>query len=472
MSESPTRFRNTAWTVFACALAIRLVGVWAASGAELVLDEIAYVARAEALLDGRGYLGSYQSWVRHPGWKIMELPQYPGAYQPPGYPTFVAAVMAICGRSLLAVQLAQCLLSAASCVLLLALGRSWFGERAGRLAAWMCAFYPNLVAYSHLLWSETLYVFELLCLLWLLFGSGPDRLPSPRRAALAGVVLGAAALTRGTTVYLVPVLAFWLWLLADGSRGWPRRPRAAPGPALARAAVVVGVALAAIAPWSVRSSLLHGGFVLIDTNGPYNLWRGNAPGALLAHTLPGVPRYSWPFESLPLHPVASLDGRALVESFRRDRPYTDPTDLAIADYASDAAWAAIVADPPRAVRAAWIKLGDMWNPTSFVLRHFELGAYGDVPAAVRLGVSVAVVASYLAVCVLAAIGVGTHHDDRRVWLVVALVTCFSAISMVAFGLTRFRLPLMPLLMLLAALPLVRRRERGAPAAVAPAAVAQ
>ena len=97
-------FRNAALAVFAFALAVRLLALWAASDAVLVKDEIAYAARAEALLDGEGYVGSYQSWVRHPGWKIMELPQYPGAYQPPGYPTFIAGVMAISGRSLLAVK--------------------------------------------------------------------------------------------------------------------------------------------------------------------------------------------------------------------------------------------------------------------------------------------------------------------------------------------------------------------------------
>jgi 4-amino-4-deoxy-L-arabinose transferase-like glycosyltransferase len=460
MLDSTSGFRRAAWVVFGCALAIRLAALWAGSGAELVLDEIAYTARAEALLDGEGYIGSYQSWVRHPGWKIMELPQYPGAYQPPGYPTFMAIVMAASGRSLLAVKLAQCLLSAASCVLLFALGTRWFGVRAGHLASWMCALYPNLIAYSHLLWSETLFVFELLLLLWLLFGSADERLPSAGRSALAGLALGAAALTRGTIVYFAPLLVLWLWLLAEGARGLPRAPFEQLRPALVRGAIVLGVAMATVAPWSIRSSLLHDGFVLIDTNGPYNLWRGNAPGALLAHRLEGVPHYSWPFESLPLHPVASLDGRALIESFRRDRPYSEPTDLAIADYASDVAWRAILAQPARAARGAITKLHDMWNPTSFLLRHFELGAYGEVSAPVRAAISALAVLSYVAVLALAVVGVGMAVADRRVWLILALALFFSAISALAFGLTRFRLPLLPLLMLLAALPLTRRSATG------------
>ena len=144
-------FRRTALAVLLVALALRAAALVAASDARPLLDEIAYAKRAEALLDGRGYEGSYQSWVRHPGYKIMDLPQYPGAYQPPGYPTFIAGVMAVGGRSVLAVKAVQCLLSAASCVLLFALGSAWFGEARGRLAAWMCALYPNLIAFLSLI---------------------------------------------------------------------------------------------------------------------------------------------------------------------------------------------------------------------------------------------------------------------------------------------------------------------------------
>lgn len=460
MLDSTARFRNTALVVFGFALAIRLGALWAGADATLVKDEIAYAARAEALLDGKGYLGSYQSWVRHPGWKLMDLPQYPGAYQPPGYPTFMAAVMAVSGGSLLAVKLVQCLLSAASCVLVLALGIRWFGERAGRAAAWGCVVYPNLIAYSHLLWSETLFIFELLLLLWLLFGMREGELPSLARTALAGLVLAAASLTRGTLLYFAPLLVAWLWLLADGPSGLPRRPFAPWRRPIGRGAIVLVVALGAIAPWSWRNYRLHEGLVLIDTNAPYNLWRGNAPGALSVRDFPGIPHYSWPFESLPLHPVASLDGRALIESFRLEEPYAEPTDLAIARYANRAAWRAIRAEPGRALANAGTKLIDMWNPTSFLLRHFELGAYGPVPELVRWFVSGAAVLGYGAVCLLALVGVVRARSDRRVWLILLFVVYFTSVSALAFGLTRFRLPLMPLLMLLAAIPLARPTARG------------
>ena len=54
MLDSTAGFRNVALAVFGFALAIRLAALWAGADATLVKDEIAYTARAEALLDGRG----------------------------------------------------------------------------------------------------------------------------------------------------------------------------------------------------------------------------------------------------------------------------------------------------------------------------------------------------------------------------------------------------------------------------------
>ena len=51
MLDSTAEFRKAASWVFGVALAVRLVALWAGVDATLVMDEIAYAARAEALLD-------------------------------------------------------------------------------------------------------------------------------------------------------------------------------------------------------------------------------------------------------------------------------------------------------------------------------------------------------------------------------------------------------------------------------------
>ncbi len=449
--------QRPALAVFAVALAIRLLALWAARDAELVLDEQTYALRAQALLEGQGFLGSYQSWVRHDASKPVDLPQYPGAWQPPGYTVFVAALLAVSGRSLLAVKLAQVLLGSLSVLLVLALGRAWFGERAGLAAAWLAALYPNLVAFTHYLWSETLFVFLLLAGLVAL--SRQDGPPRPSAAALAGVLLGLAALTRAALVYFLPLLSVWLLVVH-------RRQRHA---ALA-AAVVPAVALLVILPWTVRNTLLHGGFVLIETNAPYNLWRGNGPGALEDRCSPDVPHYPWPFECIPLSPVGNRYAWVLIADAKRALGTEDPSDLEVVRYAQGAAWAEIRAHPETFARRIVPRLVDLWNPTSFLVRHLHVGAYGRVPLLVASLLAWSAILAYLAAAALALAGAWLERRSPLTWLVALLVLFYSGITALSFGLTRFRLPLEPLLLVLAGPALValrpRRARRGAAALAA------
>src|SRR5262245_36704957 len=437
-----------ALAVFAVALAFRLAALWAARDAELVLDEQTYALRAEALLEGRGFLGSYQSWVRHDASKPADLPQYPGAWQPPAYTAFIAAVMALSGRSLLAVKLAQVLLGSLSVLLVLDLGRSWFGESAGRAAAWFAALYPNLIAFTHYLWSETLFIFLLLAgLVALSRQGGPPRV---RAALLAGALFGLAALTRAPIAYFLPVLSAWILFVHRGQR------RAA----LAAAALVPAAAFLVILPWTLRNTLLHGGFVLIETNGPYNLWRGNGPGAFEDRCSPDVPHYPWPFECIPLSPVGNRYAWVLIADVKRALGKEDPSDLEVIRYAQRAAWDEIRAHPATFVRRIGPRLADMWNPTSFLVRHLYVGAYGPVPAPIATLLAWWAMLAYLAAAVLALAGAWLERRSPLTWLVALLVLLCPGITALSFGLTRFRLPLEPLLIVLAGAALAALRPRG------------
>ncbi len=437
--------------VLFAAFAVRALALWPAAHAQLVLDERTYTQRAEALLDGEGFIGSYQSWVRHPGSVLAELPQYPGAIQPPGYTVFVASVMALSGRSLTAVRLAQVVLSTLTVWLVVQLGCAWFGARCGLAAAWLCALQPELIAFSHYFWSETLYIFLLLAAVTLLSrGSQPA---SRRAAALAGVALGLAALTRSALVFFLPLVIAWLPLVY----------RAQWRSALARGALAACVALALIAPWSARNWAVHGGFVLIDTNGPYNLWRGNAPFAFAQRERGLMPHYEWPFESIPVTPVGEVSADVLIDLLRQETGNPSPSDLEVVAYARRVALASIRDEPGRFVAHARYKLIDMWNPTSFFVRHLESNAYGPLPVPLKTSLRFAAFAGYLALMAFAAHGLALGWRNPRVWLIVAFTLYLTGISLLAFGLTRFRLPLLPFFCLLGGLSLVwladRRREK-------------
>ncbi|MBZ0267547.1 glycosyltransferase family 39 protein, partial [bacterium] len=75
----------------------------------------------------------------------------PVLWRAPGYQSFVAGGLTIAGGNVAGVRLLQVLLSVATTLVLYRLARRVTSERAALAAAAFVAFYPSLVAFSHLL---------------------------------------------------------------------------------------------------------------------------------------------------------------------------------------------------------------------------------------------------------------------------------------------------------------------------------
>ena len=419
---------------------VRVAVLWETRHIAPILDESFYLLRANGLLDGKGYLGSFQSYIRHPQvltW-ISNMPQYRGAIQPPGYPVFMATVMFLTARSVFAVKFAQVILSTLSIWLVYKIGRSWFGHRQGLIAAAICAVYPNLISFSHLIWSETLFVFMLLLVVWLL--TELMGVPAVGRSIIVGILFGLLSLTRSTTVYFMPI--FFIWLV------FVHRCKLAQ---VVRSVVIMGLTAAfVIMPWTIRNYHVHGGFVLLDSSSPYNLWRGNAPTSFQVRPHPPKASYKPPFQNIPLHPVGEQPAVILTNKAKQMLGIEYPTDLQIMACAKKLAWDYIRSDPVAFLKRAQFKIVDMWNPTSFMIRHFQRGWYGDVDPRIEFVLTWAAVLSYVVVMCLGIFGFILWWRDERAWLIVLMVFFYTAISAVAFGLTRFRIPLIPFVMVLAA----------------------
>jgi hypothetical protein len=341
-------------------------------------------------------------------------------FYPPLYPYFIAVFYSLFG-SLAAVKWAQVLLGA---LLVPAVGRAGarvFGERAGLLAAAWVAFYPDLVWFSVHFWSETLY----LVLLWWGFERllAADRAPGWRPAALAGVVWGLGVLVRETSLYATPLAA--LWLLAR--RGPGRR---------ARAAAFLLAALLAVAPWTYRNWVVFRAFVPVSTAGGLNLWQGNA----------GIPRE----QIYELYDA--VQGR--VEQYRHARA------MGIRAVIERQPW--------------WIleKLRDemptFWEADSLALIHIRRGAYGNVAPGWALAAALLIILPYLLLLALFVAGLARLPASREIALLLGFLVLHNLLHVATHGFARYRLPVMPVLFLVAgywlanrsagwSVPLTRRR---------------
>jgi len=238
--------RAFAWQVAGLAALGAAISVLAAvytRPAVLQLDENYYYPLAESILAGA----------------------YPDGYiiRPPLYPLYLAGLFRLFGVAFLPVLLVSAAVRGAVVAAVALLGRRLVSQAAGLAAALLVAIHPMLVFTYARFVSEVVYVPLFIVAFWFLDKAVATG--KPRDYALAGVAAGVASLARSTSLFFTAAVAVWLVLRRSPERRFARR-------GLVSAALLAGLMLAVISPWTVRNAVVHKGLVLIDNSSAYNLW--------------------------------------------------------------------------------------------------------------------------------------------------------------------------------------------------------
>ncbi|MDQ6894171.1 MAG: tetratricopeptide repeat protein [Acidobacteriota bacterium] len=360
----------------------------------------------------------YLQWARRIASGDLTWPAPPP--HGPGYPFFLALLLDLFGGSLDGVAVAQAFLGAGSCVLIALVGRRYFGRAAGSIAGLVLALQGFVAFIDVSLYSEGLLLFLLAAALWVLPNDG--RRFGAGRAVAAGALVGAAALVRPTAFFFLPVAVFSLFVLAKkSSRGSAAvsRPRRIALSALTAAAAGLVVLPATLA--NVRAT---GTPMLVQGHGGFNFWIGNSPAR---DGLPSVrPGAGWD----------RLEGEALragaVTPGDQDRYFAAKT------------WREIRRAPVRWVRLVGAKL--LWSvqaeevrdPYSFAFFRREASALRFLPA-------------FGSLFPFAALGlVACSGYSRRPWILLGAAAAWTAACGLLVASSRYRLPLVPVLSLFAA----------------------
>lgn len=181
-------------------------------------------------------------------------------FRAPLYPLFLGLLYRLFGVGLLVPRLAQAALGAAGCGFLYLLGRRFFEVRTGIAAGLAMAVYPLLVYYDGELMLEGLLVVLVLAGFVLLLRSREK----DRQWILPGLAFGLAAITRPNVLAFLAVLPVWFWL--EYRQGLWRR----------LLLFVLGVLLP-IVPVTVRNYVVGRQFVPIAWQGGINFYIGNNP---------------------------------------------------------------------------------------------------------------------------------------------------------------------------------------------------
>jgi 4-amino-4-deoxy-L-arabinose transferase-like glycosyltransferase len=194
-------------------------------------------------------------------------PDVPGAYWAVGPAAIYAAAYLVFGTGSAVGVVTVNLISALAVVWLLHdLGRRWFGESEGRIAALLFAVWPVAIQFTTVLASEVHFMALTLAGL-----AAWDRV----RMGAGLVWIVAAGLAFGAATYVRPIALLIPAALAVAAI--LRAPRASV-PAILKAAVATALIFAVVAPWSARNERVFGEPVFMSTNFWPNFWMGNHPG--------------------------------------------------------------------------------------------------------------------------------------------------------------------------------------------------
>jgi 4-amino-4-deoxy-L-arabinose transferase-like glycosyltransferase len=403
-------------------LVVRLVILWRFAGIGVaIVDEQHYDQLAVSIAE-RG--------------EFAFAPGQLTSIRPPLYPAVVAGVYRVAGsQNYQAVRLLQIAMSLVTTGLVYVLARRLYDERVALVAAAIHCFYPSLLGAGALVLTEIQFTL-LVCGFLVLF---ERYLSTSSRGALAGagVVLGLAALTR-SALWLFPPVAVMFILVVGTDRTW--LGRIASSAALVLAFVVV------LAPWTIRNTRLQQTFTTVDVMGGRNVMMGN-------------------YEHTPWHrPWAAIDmdgekawHRVLSE---HHGGFSGKTQGQIDKLAMKYALGYIAAHPVETLQLSTAKFFHFWQLERELVAGAKQGFWGPISTPALLLMAAVILGAYIATIVLGIFGFAlVPPQNWRMHLFLLLLTAYvTALHCVAFGHSRYHLPLMPILMIYAAALLVNWRK--------------
>lgn len=320
----------------------------------------------------------------------------------PGYPLFLLLVTSLPFPDLGEIRFFQALLGGVLTLLVFLLGKEIFSLRVGISSSLITAFYPTLVFFSGLVLSESLYTLLTLLFIFSIYRFSQNF--SYRWAILTGLWGSLSSLVRATTLSLSPLLYLVLFIYS-----LKERKRILP--------ILLSLFIFSViySPWVIRNWLQFHHFILTTTDGGWVLYSGNNPMNKTGGGIEGV------------DVIFPEEARNLSE-IERDT------------YFKKKAWEFIKSHPGRFFSLSIKKFVRVWrlypSPTS-----------GMDSLKYRL----IMLFTYAPLIPFSLIGYfSSFKYFRKTFSLILLVSVFTLLHMIFIGSIRYRVPLLPVFIILAA----------------------
>lgn len=400
------------------AAALRLAWVlYAARPTKGLSDPAAYRIYGELLARGHGYRSI--------------VTRSPTAFFPIGYPAALGGLFWVLFHTPLpdnlprAVGVFQAVLGVGTVLMVGELGRRLFDRRVGLVAAIVTAVFPALVFHTGVVLTETLFDFLMVGSLLVLLRRPWQLGAIDRRTLLAfGALLGLSALVRPFSLLFLPALVLVAW---TAGAGWRR--------ALAQAGGATLVTALVLAPWTARNIRAMHSPVLISTNLGDTFCLSRHPGATGAFESGGDFCFGG-YKDVPPDRIEVTRNR---ENFRRGLRF-------------------IRKHPADEARLEWWRVFYTVRDNHDSLAVAESnGSDPFLPRRARLLLGTLADGYFWAVGALALLALpvfARRGDPRRLFLLLATAALAASVPLFLYGYSRFLMPLLPLLAVMAAVPIV------------------
>lgn len=381
----------------------------------------------------------YHEWARDiADGKGMGRGTFRGVFiMSPGYPVFLAAVYLLGGDRIAHAVIVQALLGVLSLFFIYRIARRLFDERVALVALVLSTGYGLFVFYEFLILIESLYMFVnlWLCDVLLAWAEKPRR----RGLAEAGLLFGAAMLLRPSGMLLLPLILPWVY--ASAGRGGAVPARA--GHRLLAMLLFLAACAAPVAPVTYYNWARGRDFNLITCAGGPAFIVGNSPWSDGALNLEAMREMG-----LGIAEPKSMFQKAADIVEREKGSSVTPSELS--KYAFRKGFGFILASPKGYGRLLLRKMALLCN-------RFEIGSNYDyyyfryhALALKMCGIGFGVVAPLALLGAILALPAW-----RKTYLLYAFVLQIVLFSLIFYVLARYRLPMVPFMIIFAAYGCVR-----------------
>jgi 4-amino-4-deoxy-L-arabinose transferase-like glycosyltransferase len=240
MKENSSKPDMLAILIFCIALLVRIVyNLTVARSYYPLSDSAAYQSLAFHMLDEHCFC-----W----------LPNVVTVSRGPFWPMLIAGISLIGGRTNILDRLFLSVVDAGTCVFIYLFAHSLFNKYIGLVAGLIACIYPTLYIYTGWMYAETLYTFLLLAICYCIFLIQRNEGKSKLLSILCGILLALLALTRQNGLLIIGLVILWAAFF------FFRRKHM-----LLQAALITLVACMLIAPWTLRNYLVSRSFVVVST---------------------------------------------------------------------------------------------------------------------------------------------------------------------------------------------------------------